>query len=453
MSGLAAGIRYAYMGRRVLVVDRHYRVGGLNSYYRAGGRNLDVGLHAMTNYRTDKKRSAPLAKLLRQLKFKFDDFDLVPQNFSKISFPEKELRFSNDKNELIDSIAEKFPGQAGNFIRLIQVVEKFNELDPNSPYQSARKTVSAIITDPLLVEMIFCPLMYYGSAAENDTDFWIFVVMFKSLYLEGFCRPQGGVRPLLDLMTARLDEVGCELKLSNGVKSIETDKGKVTGVIFDDDQSVECDIVFSSAGLIETRALAKSAEKVLPSGEAGKLSFVETINFLDKPAKDLGEEATIIFYSNTPEFHYEKATTPVDLRSGVICFPGNFKYTSKPDGIDAIRTTHIADYDHWFSLDDKKYKAEKEKWSKKSVKTAAKISIDTSAHITFTDVFTPKTIRRFTGHVNGCVYGTPQKVKTGKTNLDGLYLCGTDQGYLGIVGAMLSGISMANLAIVEHGGV
>ena len=26
----------------------------------------------------------------------------------------------------------------------------------------------------------------------------------------------------------------------------------------------------------------------------------------------------------------------------------------------------------------------------------------------------------------------------------GLFLCGTDQGYLGIVGAMLSGISMAN---------
>jgi hypothetical protein len=30
-----------------------------------------------------------------------------------------------------------------------------------------------------------------------------------------------------------------------------------------------------------------------------------------------------------------------------------------------------------------------------------------------------------------------------------LYLCGTDQGFLGIVGAMLSGISMANYHILQ----
>jgi hypothetical protein len=32
-----------------------------------------------------------------------------------------------------------------------------------------------------------------------------------------------------------------------------------------------------------------------------------------------------------------------------------------------------------------------------------------------------------------------------------VYLCGTDQGFLGIVGAMLSGISMANYHILQKG--
>jgi phytoene dehydrogenase-like protein len=61
-----------------------------------------------------------------------------------------------------------------------------------------------------------------------------------------------------------------------------------------------------------------------------------------------------------------------------------------------------------------------------------------------TDIFTPKTIQRFTSHDNGAVYGAPEKRLDGTTHLKNLFLCGTDQGFVGIVGAIVSGISMAN---------
>jgi len=48
------------------------------------------------------------------------------------------------------------------------------------------------------------------------------------------------------------------------------------------------------------------------------------------------------------------------------------------------------------------------------------------------------------------VYGAPEKLKTGKTPIENLFICGTDQGFLGIVGAMLSGISMANLHVLKR---
>ena len=64
-------------------------------------------------------------------------------------------------------------------------------------------------------------------------------------------------------------------------------------------------------------------------------------------------------------------------------------------------------------------------------------------------MFTPRTVRKFTGHLNGAIYGAPNKIKDGRTHLDNLYLAGTDQGFLGIVGAMLSGISMANLHVLQ----
>ena len=48
MSGLAAGIRLAYYDQKVCVLERHYTIGGLNSFYRLNGREYDVGLHALT---------------------------------------------------------------------------------------------------------------------------------------------------------------------------------------------------------------------------------------------------------------------------------------------------------------------------------------------------------------------------------------------------------------------
>jgi phytoene dehydrogenase-like protein len=60
------------------------------------------------------------------------------------------------------------------------------------------------------------------------------------------------------------------------------------------------------------------------------------------------------------------------------------------------------------------------------------------------DTFTPTTIKRYTGHENGAVYGAPDKRKSGTTHLKNLFICGTDQGLVGVIGAMISGIIMAN---------
>ncbi|CAK8713632.1 Phytoene dehydrogenase [Candidatus Electrothrix aarhusensis] len=54
------------------------------------------------------------------------------------------------------------------------------------------------------------------------------------------------------------------------------------------------------------------------------------------------------------------------------------------------------------------------------------------------------TIERFTEKCGGAVYGSPIKIKSGKTPFENLFIAGTDQGYLGIVGAMLSGVTIVN---------
>ena len=201
----------------------------------------------------------------------------------------------------------------------------------------------------------------------------------------------------------------------------------------------------SSIGVAETSALIADADARAPSPAAGEISFNEAIFTLDRQPRELGHHETIVFYNDSDRFRYAPPEEPCDLRSGIICSPNNFAYPGDgelPEG--CLRITALADPEYWMTLPEPEYVAAKESWCGRMVDSALRFIPDFRQCVTDTDVFTPRTIRRFTGHIRGAVYGAPQKQLTGSTPLPNVYLCGTDQGYLGIIGSMLSGITMAN---------
>ena len=450
MSGLAAGIRLAYYDKRVCILEKHHRVGGLNSFYSRDGHKFDVGLHAMTNYVPRGTKSTPLPKLLRQLKLKAEDFALCQQRTSAVTFPEKTLRFNNDFGFFIQEVTENFPAQADNFQKLLKTISEYDALALDAKPISAREAVSTIISDPLLIDMIFCPLMYYGNAQENDMEFGQFVIMFNSIFCEGFARPQAGVRKILDVLVKKYKDHGGELRLKCGVQSIQVANGKVESVLLDNGEVLTADKIISSAGYVETMRLLSDYDPARVKHNVGQLSFVEFIMVLDRELAETGYDTTIIFFNNSDRFNYRKPDDLVDVSSGVICCPNNFHFESPlPEAM--IRVTNMANFDLWNKLEEDEYKAQKAAWLETSLKEVVKFVPDFRDSIVYTDVFTPKTIHRFTCHLNGAVYGTPNKIKTGRTHLENLFICGTDQGFLGIVGAMLSGISMANLHVLQKG--
>ena len=447
MSGLAAGIRLAYYEKKVCILERHTTIGGLNSFYRLRGRNHDVGLHAVTNYAAPGSRTGPLAKLLKQLRLRWDDFDLSPQQGSAVVFPGHRIEFTNDYAGFLENVCQEFPQQADNFRKLVQHIEEFDELNLQQTAVSARKVVREFISDPVLIDMLFCPLMFYGSALPHDMDFNQFVIMFKSIFREGFGRPLQGVRKILKTLTRHFKSLGGELQLRAGVKEIQIRQGQAVGVVLDDGREIEAENVLSSAGIAETENLCDhlATPAASRSSAPGEISFNEAIFVLDCQPRESGHSETIIFYNDLETFHYVPPAEPLDLRSGIICSPNNFIYpsgTQLDEGV--IRMTALANPDYWMNLPDEEYYERKQYWCDRMVEAAIKHIPDFRSHIIDTDVFTPRTIKRFTGHLNGAVYGAPVKVLDGTTSVKNLFLCGTDQGFLGIIGSMLSGITMAN---------
>ena len=121
-------------------------------------------------------------------------FACASRGMSEIHFPENSLRFTNDFEFMRQEVAEQFPDQIDGFNKLVEKILSFDELNlDDADRLLSRPVLESYISDRVLIDMLFCPLMYYGNAREGDMDFYQFVIMFKSIFVEGFSKPQGGM--------------------------------------------------------------------------------------------------------------------------------------------------------------------------------------------------------------------------------------------------------------------
>lgn len=454
LSGLAAGIRLAHFGQRTCIFERHNAVGGLNGFYSLSGRKYDVGLHAITNYVPAGVKGTPLGKILRQLRIEREALDLCPQRGSRVAFGpggETNLHFSNDFRLLESEVESRFPKEAAGFRSLAAFVRGAPLSGPGSD-DSARKVIRIHVGNPLLEDMLLCPLMFYGSAREDDMDLDQFVIMFRALYLEGFCRPLEGVRLILRILLDKYREAGGERRMKCGVQRIVAREGRAAALVLDSGEEITATHVLSSIGSQETAALMGKATRPVR-----RLGFVETISILDRQPAAFGwGDDTIVFYNESDRFRYRNPKERVDVRSGIICFPNNFEFGPEralSEGV--LRVTCLANFDGWAGLPEPEYRGEKARWFGFMHDSALRFLPKLASPGEFgratvaTDMFTPRTVLHYTGHLGGAIYGSPEKNPQGKTALSNVHLCGTDQGMLGIVGSMLSGITMANQHILK----
>jgi phytoene dehydrogenase-like protein len=444
LSGLAAAIRYARYFPDVLILEQHIRAGGLNSYYYRQGRLFETGLHAITNFAPPEDKKAPLNRLLRQLGIKREDLALRPQMGSQIRFPDGEiLTFTNDFTDLEKNIAEVFPKSRAAFRELTNWLRQFDPFS-EAPFRSARAILRGHMPEPLLADMLLCPLSFYGSSVENDMDLSQFAIMFRAIFFEGFCRPAGTIKDILDTLLRRYQELGGKIRYGTQVATIVHEDGQARALKLADGEEIECRFLLSTIGHAETLALLG---KEIPK-EAPRLGFVEHIARM--PAASLPADKSIIFFNTGDKFRYAVPKEAVDFASGVLCMPANFQDRHEADGMAWLRVTHLANYEKWrqIAADPARYQAEKQTAFAKSLAAAGNILGIATEDAIHKDSFTPLTVARFTGKRHGAIYGAAHKIKDGGLGFANLFLAGTDQGFLGIIGSMLSGVSMVNRHIL-----
>lgn len=444
---MAAGIRFARFGQKVLILEKHHIPGGLNSYYYRQGRLLETGLHAMTNFAGPDDKRAPLNRLFRQLKISRKEFSFHEQITSSVYFPDGlKLDFSNDIELLINEIRTLFPASIDRFEKLVSIIDAYDPFEPR-PWLSTRQTVSDILENDTLLDMLLLPLMIYGNSNEHDMDFSQFVIMFRAIFQDGFFRPSGTIKNFLDLLLQKYKSYGGEILYNIEVEKVITRKDKVQEIRTVRGDNIPCEKIISTVGypgtLKMTDARPAEAEEYI-----GKISFVESVYFLSATTKkQFDSSKTILFYNFNEPFDYVRPSSSIDSQVGVICFPGHFQGLPE-ENVVQLRITHPANYTFWKNASKAEYAVMKQKCREKSQETVDKIIGNFKENIVYEDTFTPVTIEKFTGKREGAVYGSPIKIKDGRTPYENLFIAGTDQGYLGIVGSMLSGVTIVNQHIL-----
>jgi phytoene dehydrogenase-like protein len=299
--------------------------------------------------------------------------------------------------------------------------------------------------------------MLYGNSEEHDMDYGQFVIMFRSIYLEGLFRPGETIKEFLDMLAGHFENLGGEIRFNSEVDRLLANNGKVRAVRLLSGEEISCDKVISTIGAPGTLDLLPDCLSYGKKELTGRMSFVESLYYLSRDVRlTRAAEHTIIFFNNEDKYQYRRPDEAFNVNTGVICFPGNF-IGARPEKHVQLRVTHPANYDKWADADSdnragsgraRSYVALKQELQLKSSAVISEIIGNFSQKIVYTDTFTPLTIEKFTRKPQGAIYGSPIKIKNGKTRYGNLFIAGTDQGFLGIVGSMLSGISIVNHCVL-----
>ncbi len=356
-------------------------------------------------------KGTPLGKILRQLRIDRDEFALCPQKGSRVAFGpagETALRFTNDFAVLESEVAAHFPG-AGR-----RVPRRSPGSCARRPCRAARlepppaRSCGGSIDDPLLEDMLLCPLMFYGSAREDDMDLGQFAIMFRALYLEGLRRPLEGVRVMMRVLLEKYRAAGGERRMKCGVKKHRRPRraGRRRSIL---DSGEEIDgRPRCSPPSARRRPGALLGET--PAEPPARSGYVETISVLDRQPADLGwGDDTIVFFNDSDRFTYRRPAGPGRPAKRDHLLPEQLRVRRRAGSCRRGSSGSPAsrNYESWAGLPEEPYRATRRAGSARSrsprggsCPRSVRRTPSRAATVA-TDMFTPTTVEQFTGHLPG----------------------------------------------------
>ncbi|HJL84883.1 MAG TPA: FAD-dependent oxidoreductase, partial [Candidatus Marinimicrobia bacterium] len=121
MSGLSTAAFLSKAGKKVLVLERHFKVGGWTHTFQRGQYEWDVGIHYIGAV---GRKNAFLRKLFDEITDERLEWASMSDNYDRMIFPDKSYNFVAGKEQFIDQMVEYFPKERDAIVKYLDLVKQ-----------------------------------------------------------------------------------------------------------------------------------------------------------------------------------------------------------------------------------------------------------------------------------------------------------------------------------------
>ena len=399
LAGLTSANVLGRAGHRVLLLEQHYKFGGLATWFkRPGSHTFDISLHGFP------------AGMIKSCRRYWNDE--IASNIVQL----KNIRFDNpmfsltttfNREDFTRLLVERFQIPAENVHRFFDTARGMNFYDDQS--LSTRELFERFFPGREdVVRLLMEPITYANGSTLEDPAI-TYGIVFSNFMAKGVFIYEGGTDDLVGKMQAELERNGVDARIRCDVSRIEVSPRGVEAVIVNG-RRIRCRAVVSNSNLRGTIFNLVGRENFDPQfiadAEAVRLNNSSTQVYMALKEGEEIDESTgdLLFCSTAPLFRTEKLLSR-DITSRTFSF---YYPRTRPHGKRrfAVVSSTNANYSDWANLDEVAYEASKQDLIDTTIDALEKYVPGVRNKIDHVEAATPKTFQHYTHHLLGASFGT-----------------------------------------------
>lgn len=399
LGGLTAANILARSGRSVLLLEQHYKLGGMATWFkRPGGHIFDISLHGFPfGMKKSCRRywTQEIADSIVQLKnIRFDNpmFSLTT-TFNRVDFTSQlQQRFGIDES----TINEFFDTARGmNFYddQSTTTRDLFDRFFPG------REDVIRLLMEPIT----------YANGSTLEDPAITYGIVFSNFMSKGVFTFQGGTDHLVNSMQKEMERNGVDIRIRCNVDKIDVEGGRVRAVHVNG-RKIKTKVIVSNANLRSTifhligedyfdRSFIDQAKEVRLNNSSTQVYMAL------KPGETVDESTGDLLFSSTAD----RFQTDLLLSRDITSRTYSFYYPSiRPQGKSRylIVSSTNANYSDWSDLSEEDYEASKRDLVETTLDALEKYVPNCRDKIEHAEAATPITFKHYTQHIDGSSFGT-----------------------------------------------
>ncbi|WP_437185795.1 phytoene desaturase family protein [Planctomicrobium sp. SH668] len=441
LAGLTGANVMAKQGYSVLLLEHHYQLGGMATWFkRKGGHIFDISLHGF-----------PVGMIKSCRKYWTPEIaeSIIPLTGIRFENPQFSLRTTFTREDFTNIITEKFKVPQETVDEFFKTARQMNFYDDQST--TTRQLFERFFPGRSdVVRLLMEPITYANGSTLEDPAI-TYGIVFSNFMTKGVYTFQGGTDALVSKMKAELEKNGVDIRIRSLVEKIELDQNRQVKAVHVNGKRIECGVVLSNSNIKSTLLELVGEEHLDPEyveeAKAVRLNNSSCQVYIGlKTGEGFDNCGDLLFHSEHEGFDIN-AMLSMNVSSRTFSFyypetrPGSNRWL--------IVSSTNANYKDWAELSPEDYEREKQKLSESTIECLEKYIPDVRSKIEWLEASTPRTFERYTRHLQGASFGTKfEGLKVSQEmpeHIPGLYHAGSVGIIMsGWLGAVNYGVIVAN---------